>query len=344
MGRSDRLAFVSVVFEAELALLEVQARSLAEHLPAALVEEIVVIDNTARGLRAPARDRLVRLYGPHAPLVRVLRPDDICHVRGGVGWRRQQVLKLAVAARLSTRHYVVLDAKNHAVRRLRHGDFVADDGRPRAHAYGYDAHPLRPALEHVLTYLGVDPAPHVGRFTATVTPFVLDVDTVRAVIRDVEQRSGRRFAEEFIARDLTEFFLYAGWVVREGGSIEEVHSLDLVPNPTVWPKAAHRDGVLAAVAVGLDRDAPFFSVHRRALAALDEPARAALADLWVARGLFPAAPDAAAFIAAFQRAFAAEVRAQWWRDLPHAAVAAPRRVRRVVRRTVARRRRGRPLT
>ena len=30
--------------------------------------------------------------------------------------------------------------------------------------------PVRPALEHVLGYLGVDPAPSVDRFTATVTP------------------------------------------------------------------------------------------------------------------------------------------------------------------------------
>ena len=44
---SRRLVFVSVVFEPEYLLLWLQAWSMAAFLPDELVEEIIVIDNSA---------------------------------------------------------------------------------------------------------------------------------------------------------------------------------------------------------------------------------------------------------------------------------------------------------
>lgn len=335
MGET-RLSFVSVVFEAELALLELQARSMARFVPADLAREIVLIDNTARGLPAAARTRLLEQYGHLAPAVRVLRPDDIARVPGAIGWRTQQVLKLAVAEQLSGDLYVVLDAKNHFVDVLEAADLVGPDGRPRANAYGYRTHPLRPNLEHVLTYLGLDPAPHVDRFTATVTPFVLDTGLVREMIRDVEARAGRPFAQEFVARELTEFFLYAGWILRSGRRLEDVYSLDLERCPTVWPKAATRAGVEEAVATVVERDAPLFAVHRRALATLDPDAVGALAAFWAERGLFPTADAARAFVAEFQRTYRRTARVQRLRELPYRLRSVPRKVRRVVARRLGR--------
>jgi hypothetical protein len=322
------LAFVSVVFEAEFGLLLVQARSMARYVPPAAAPEIVVIDNSRRGMPEPLRAELLDAYGPLRPAVSVLRPADIDRIPGATGWRSQQALKLLVARRLRTARYVVLDAKNHFVAPLTPDVFEAPDGRMRARFYSYEEHPLRRDLEHVLDYLGLDPDVHVPHFTATVTPFVLEVADVVALMADVEARSGRRFAREFIGRDLTEFFLVAGWLVSRGRDLEKVYEPGLDAGPTVWPRGATPDGVATATAEAAERGTPMFAVHRLALLRLDDEAARRLAEFWAGRGLFPSAETARAFLAGARAALEGELRRQRRRDLPHKVLAAPRALRR----------------
>ena len=209
-------AFVSVVFESEAPLLILQARSMASFLPSTLVNEIVVIDNSVRGLPADVRRDLLRSYGHHSRLVRIVRPTDIRSLPRTTGWRNQQILKLCIAEQLCSERYVVLDAKNHFVRRIQPDFLQACDGRPKVMVHSYESHPLRGELERVLNYLGLDPTEHINRFTATITPFVLNTSLVREMIADIENRTGNRFEEEFVSNDLTEFFLYLPSCSRAG--------------------------------------------------------------------------------------------------------------------------------
>ena len=322
------LALVSVAFEAEIPLLQLQASSTASFVTADLVDEVVVIDNTARGMPAGLRADLRDRYGPLCGRLRIVRPAEVCPIPGTVGWRSQQVLKLAVSRLLRSERYLVLDAKNHFVAPLR-PDFVeAPDGRVRATAHSFESHRLRPDLERVLTYLDLDPARYVSRFPSTVTPFVLDVATVRAMIADLERRSGRSFAQEFVRRDLTEFFLYSGWVAARGQGLDGHFDFRQPSCPVVWPRAATREGVTAAVAEAEHRGTPLFAVHRRALAQLDPAGRAALAQFWCRRGHFRSIDDAEAFVEAFRRGYRRKQRAQQLRDLPVKLRSIPRRIRR----------------
>ena len=324
---SQKLTFVSVVFEAELPLLRLQARSASVYLPLELVEAIIVIDNTARGIPKKFRDELLDDYGRLASLVRILRPSDICHVASTTGWRSQQILKLRVAELITSDRYVTLDAKNHFVSPVELSFFEAADGRARVNVYGYETHPLRPNLERVLTYVGLDPSDYVGRFTATVTPFVLDAATVRAMVADIQRSSGRDFSKEFVAQDLTEFFLYSGWILSQGTTLDEAFDCHQISCPTVWPRAANIDGVRAAVEQADRREAPVFSVHRRALAQLDEQSVDAVADFWTQRRLFDSQAIAKAFILEFQRSYAKADRRQRRRDLPGKVASVPRKIR-----------------
>lgn len=300
MTSAEALTLVTVVFEAEIPLLELQARSMAVWLPPDLVHDIVVIDNTDRGLRERDRRELVRRYGPLAERVTLLRPSDIVDdVPPTTGWVRQQILKLEVAKTVRTSRYVVLDAKNHFIASPTMDFFVDHDGRARIATYSYEDHPLRHHLESVLRYLDL-PADHVHEFTATITPFVLDTDVVTAMIADVEQRSGRRFPEEFVERGLTEFFLYSAWRVAQGDPIDRFVAPDSTRCPVVWPRHATLEGVDAAVRQAADDHSPLFSVHRRALATLDGSAARRLATMWASADLFPSASQARRFIRAFR--------------------------------------------
>lgn len=330
---AQSLTFVTVVFEPEFPLLRLQARSVERYVPEHLLHEIIVIDNSARGMGPGLTQALREDLGAYGPLLRILRPADLGRVPRGVGWRSQQALKLTVAQQIRSDRYLLLDAKNHFIAPLTGNFLEAEDGKPRANAYSYEQHPMRRDLEHVLAYLGLDPDEHVGHFTATVTPFVLDTALVRRVVADIEQDSGRPFVSEFVGRDLIEFFLYAGWILRSGGRLEHVYSITLTPSVTIWPRLASVEGVAQTLVDARNSASPVFAVHRNALARLDESSAHAVAAFWLERGLFPTMDAATLFIDEFQTAFEKEARRQRLRDLPRKVRTLPRAVkRRLVRR------------
>jgi hypothetical protein len=333
---THRLTLVSVVFEPEFPLLQLQARSMAAFVAEDLVREIIVIDNSVRGMPADVSSQLTKCYGPLSRLVRVLRSADICRVPAASGWRSQQVLKLRVADLVTNDRYVVLDAKNHFVETLSLDFFETVDGRARVNVHGYEAHPFRPALEHVLTYLGLEPATYVRCFPATVTPFVLETEIVRAMVQDIERRSGRSFAQEFVARDLTEFFLYAGWIIANGRPLDQVYDLHQVHCPNIWPRTANLEGVQNALRAADERGTPLIAVHRKALARLDPESSRVLAGFWAKRGLFGSVQEANRFVLDFQRSYQKTVRRQRLRALSGTLRFLPQRVWRRLRRTLRR--------
>ncbi|MBO9553259.1 DUF6492 family protein [Cellulomonas sp.] len=327
----EPLTFVTPVFEAELALLHLQARSFAVHVPDDLGHQVVVLDNTRRGLRSP--QTLLDAYGPWAPRVRILRPADVCDLPTVSGWRSQQVLKLAVAGLVETPRYVTLDAKNHLVTTPQDSFFEAPDGRIRVRGYSYREHPLRGSLERVLTYLGLDPSEHVDRFAATVTPFTLDTTVVREMVADIEARSGRSFAREFVSQELTEFFLYAGWLVRRDGTLDGLYELTDAVNPVVWPRAATADGVRGVIASA--QGVPVFGVHRDAVPLLDAEARDVLGAFWAERGLVTDRAAGADLLLRLRQDHDRQRRRQQVRDLPPRALTVLRRTRKSLARKLS---------
>jgi hypothetical protein len=324
---SGQLTFVTVVFEAEFPLLELQARSMGRFVPPDLVESAIVVDNSAKGMPSSTRARLLEEYGAVGPKVRIIPADQVAKMPGTTGWRSQQVLKLSIADLVDNPTYVVLDAKNHFVTEPSVDYFVSADGRGRVNTHSYETHILRPILERVLTFVGVDPAPHIGSFTETATPFVLDKAIVQALTRDLEAKSGLPFPETFLRHDLAEFFLYSGWILSTGRSWDDVFAIGRDDCPIVWPRGASARTVNEAVVAARDRDTPLFAAHRRALMRLDAPGIYALANFWASVGLFDSGEDAAAFIEHFQvtcarldrraraREFPFRVRNVIWREL-----------------------------
>lgn len=308
-------------------LLRLQARSIALYLPESSVAEILVIDNSARGMNSSRRNLLLEDYGHLRSRVRILRPRDICEVPRTIGWRGQQVLKMAVAGLVTTDHYVLLDAKNHFVAPADPGFFLAPDGRARVNVYSYETHPLRPQFENVLRYLHLDPAEHVSHFTATVTPFVLQRSQVLSMMADIERRSGHSFAEEFVANDLLEFVLYSGSILAGGRKLEEVFDFHQVVCPVVWPRGANLENLTRLIAASDDARTPLFSLHRKALAALDEPSVVALAEFWAERGLFASPEQGVRYVQLFRKDFVTYERRRKVREAPHRLRARMRRRR-----------------
>jgi hypothetical protein len=295
-------ALVTVGYEADYPLLRLQARSLARSLDPGLFSSILVIDNSRFGFGPARRRALLRDYGRLAEKVRLVAPKQLGGVpRGTYGWTAQQVLKLEVGRTVEQERYLVLDAKNLLVNELSPGFLEDERGRSRVRAYSYLTHPLRPALERSLSFLGVAPEEHVGRFTATVTPFVLQTEVVRRLL-DHLQTGGRDVMELFVAEKLTEFFLYSGWFLSREGSLDDAFDLSLERCPNVWPRQGIEE-LEKEVRESVTDRAPFFTVHQRALAGFDDDRSQTLARFWCEGGLFDSVASALAAIDTCRRTY-----------------------------------------
>lgn len=293
---AEPVSFVTVTFRAEDSLLRLQARSFARFVPAEAVAEIVVIDNGAAPLSSRRRAELLREYGPHADRVRIVRADDLAATGQMSGWVGQQVLKLAIAAHVRSDWYVLLDAKNHAVRALRPDDLLTGDGRARGGFHSYAAHPLRDRLHTTLDYLGLDRAAS-DHYPPTSTPFVMQTAAAREVLAGL----GDDFAGSFHRAGLSEFFLYSGWILRRDGSWDAVYDGVALQSPTLWGGTTSASAISSVLAEVERTDAPFAGVHRRALRRISRADLAPLAQFWVGRGLFAEEREVRRFRARFLR-------------------------------------------
>lgn len=305
-GGGAGLTLVSVVFDAEVDLLELQARSLQRYIAGTTATEIIVVNNGVRDFSAATERRLRQAYGPLWGVVRIIRTADLLRATGSGGWRSQQAAKLAVARRIQTPHYVVLDAKNHLTRAVDITSFVGPDGRAHGAFHTYQEHPLRASLENTLDYLGASAEQKnsaIISFPPTATPFVFDTSLVCAMLDDIERREGAPFDITFEREQLLEFFLYSGWVTVHGPGISSAMDGQSIPSPTVWPKAADRAGVLATIDEA-ERDGAFvFAVHRRVLARADSETRELIGEHWVRCGLFSTRRQARSLIRRFRRRY-----------------------------------------
>lgn len=287
-AQEDRaLAFVAVVFDAEIDLLHLQATSLAVFAPQELVSQIIVIDNTVFGIRGRGLRRLLAAYGPHAGRVRLVRSQELAVDRRADGWRSQQAAKLLISRAIEAPHYVILDAKNHFIRPLRRSDFIGDDDVPHGGRHSYLSHPLRQDLVHTLTALEM-PATEIQRaeedFPVTATPFVMPTAAVRAAVDDLERRTGRGFAEAFERARLLEFFYFSGWMQLHRPE-DPISDGVAISAPTIWGADPSQAAVEAAISQVVAEDAPVFSVHRRALKRASDEARDAVRRFWGERQL-----------------------------------------------------------
>ena len=211
------LSAVTVVFEAEVPLLELQARSVARHVQDGVFDEVMVIDNTREGCRRESRQRIRAELGSHADLHHVHhanRPPRRCASGRGVALAADP--QADGCGTPQTDRYVVLDAKNHFIARTTRADFF-----DASHGPSPRRDPLVRAASAPTTARAV--APGSGstrrrgqRFTATAPPVVLDRRVVDAIVADIGGGDPDRFPVKFDRAGYTEFFLYSGLADREG--------------------------------------------------------------------------------------------------------------------------------
>jgi len=195
----------TVVFREELPALRVQAESVARYAADLGTRNIYVVVNDSDDV---VNEIDAGWWGSLADRVMVVPRTAFGADWVENGWVSQQALKLMCSA-MSYNHYVmVLDAKTILVRDFLTAEILCS-GRPRVGRMA--VFPVfRPSADIAGALWGITVREQLG---PGGVPYFFHTQQVRAMIADVEQRTGKSFPAWFQAQGrLTEFVLYSAWL------------------------------------------------------------------------------------------------------------------------------------
>ena len=204
-------------------------------------------------------------------------------------------MKLSISALSDKEHYLVLDAKNHFIRKLKRDDLFSESGKPISHLQIHGGY-LKTCLKESCSYFDVDVDPDKA-VLPTVTPYLMITSLVKDLLKEVEKREGNGIYELISKNDkITEFLLYFSYLAYRGG-IEHFYSLETKPYATLFTKWPESEGDIKRVLESTKQDNVWmFSVHSKRFSQLKVNEIDFIASLWVERGLFESVDGAKKFI------------------------------------------------
>lgn len=189
--------FCTVVFQDELDVLRLQARSI--ELYGHDIGVIRVITNDESTVDPT-------WWGKWANHVEVLPRTTFGNNWCSNGWVSQQVLKILGSAKSNNDWSIILDAKTILAKKIEVFDSV---GRPQVGVL--DIYPVFAASQKIINQLfAIDLQKQLG---PGGVPFVMNSIQTQQMIQDIEHRTKVDFAEWFQAQGcVTEFMLYTGYL------------------------------------------------------------------------------------------------------------------------------------
>ena len=244
----------TVAHRSEWDMLRLQARSMRRWLDPKGVGRIWVVLNEP-GPAASAAELLADLgeaYGDRWTQVQVLGRDEVAPgLEAFPGYQSQQLLKLRLSRLVSSRFYVVLDAKNALIGPVGHDYFFAGV-QPKARFEHYADSFQHYIAEAYYGMLGTPPERRSFDLPAMMTPFTFPTSLVEAAIGLLETAFGRSieecFEQIFAPRQLlSEFLLYSTGLVHAGADLHRIYSAVERMAVTLWKDNALGLAALQAV-------------------------------------------------------------------------------------------------
>lgn len=191
----------TVVFDAELDVLKLQARSIELYCQDIGLKNIFVMVNDSSSVD-PA------WYGSFADRVRVVPRSDFDCEWSDNGWVSQQVLKLFGSAMSANAWCMIVDAKTLFVRPVELHKVIVDG---RAATGSLPIYPVFEPSRHITNQLfQIDLPAQLG---PGGVPFFVQPGMVRDMIVETEYLTSQSFSDYFQQQGmLTEFILYSGYV------------------------------------------------------------------------------------------------------------------------------------
>jgi len=206
---------VTVVFREELDVLRLQAESIDLFCQKMYLGQInVVINDDSMTIQ----DIDTNWWGSLKDRVKVIPRQSWDIEYHDNGWLTQQLLKLLAAEQSPNNWSIVLDAKTIFVQDVDLTRIFSTEGKL---TWGYwPVIPVfEPAKKIVSKLFDIDLTNVAG---PQGVPFVFHNNTVRQLIKEVESRTGQKFADWFQdAGMVTEFILYSGYIQYLDGTLDK---------------------------------------------------------------------------------------------------------------------------
>jgi hypothetical protein len=304
------LEIVTIVFDREIELFRLQARSLARNISAEFRRIHVILNEPASSGFYEEVAAIVETEFGHSERerVRIWSSRDLLSVSDPRGWFTQQILKLKIASYVESEKYVVLDAKNHLIRKTDVNSFLSPDGRPYM-ARTFNNMPLKDYILGSLRTFGLDSNIADQYSMPSITPFVLYRDCVLAMMKDIERIHGRQFDDYFLYGEnlVSEFGLYSAYFIANDINLEDAYWCDRAICITFWKQwMPTEEKQLKALSVVANEGIVMLGLHRNCMVSMSDKARATIFDIWIEAGLFKDASDAATYWQLLEKTFAFE--------------------------------------
>ncbi len=209
---------VTVIFEPELPVLEVQAQSVSLFCQDLGMKNIWVVVND---LDQVAEKINPDWWGDLSGIVRVVPRSHFGDQWSENGWVSQQALKLLTSTLSSSPWAMILDAKTVMTNHAREETFIVDH-----QTLTLGTAEIQPVFQTsadiASNLLGIQ----VDRVAAPAgVPFFFETATVRELVQHVEQVTGAYFAEWFQDQAmLTEFILYTAFAKYRYKDLDKIYT------------------------------------------------------------------------------------------------------------------------
>jgi hypothetical protein len=213
---------ITVVFEKEIPLIEIQARSIEFYIDTDIIKNIYVVvndDNSIVSLIDPT------WWGIHANKVQIIPRSSFGVNSMLTGWSSQQMYKLLAANSSESEWSMCLDAKTWFVQKLEWDKLFDTHGKVR---FGWfpTISVFKPAEESLNKFYDINMSAVIG---PGGVPFMFHTNTVKEMISDIEHKTSTKFLDFFSEKVnppylITEFMLYSAFVIYKYGNYSSLYS------------------------------------------------------------------------------------------------------------------------
>jgi len=237
--------FVTIVFnnETEINLLKLQAVSF-NFVEVEIINNILVLFNDNAELNDNFKNQFTEIINYYPEKIRnkvkLLFLKDIKLDFPYSDWFTQQVVKILISKKITTKYYLILDAKNHFIKNIAKSTFFDNKNNP--YIYFNDSGSIFDEYYHnCLTYFDVScPNKNLNLGTLkiqTTTPFIFITKYCLDLITCVENKEQKKFNDFFIeSKKYTEFYFYYSYLIYCNKFKKYNHNTSYHPVVTIGPQ------------------------------------------------------------------------------------------------------------
>jgi hypothetical protein len=216
-SRPQVIDLITVVFEPELYLLELQARSISLYLDPARIKNIyVVVNGDSHLCQAIDPD----WWGENSNKINIIHRSFFGVDPTLTGWDSQQLYKLCAANIAESQWSMCLDAKTWFIQKLDWCQLFNDAGK--ANFGNFPAIPVfRSAQQAIQQYFNIE---LTNVISPGGVPFMFHTETVKDMFGAIPQFFDFFCANVKFPNNITEFMLYSGFVIKKYQTYDTLYS------------------------------------------------------------------------------------------------------------------------